>query len=173
MPKKVTPTPIQKVLTKIRPVWVARVAQELARGMEVRADATLPELDFRIRCSKGFYVRTYAHDLGQKLGCGAHLRSLRRTAIGPHEVATALPAARLTDPQAVREALLPPLAALAHLPAVQLDDAGRRAVGRGGSVHSPAPPGDGPLVLVHGDELLAIAERRDGRIQPRKVFARD
>jgi signal transduction histidine kinase len=38
MPKKVTPTPIQKVLAKIRPVWVTRVAQELARGMEVRAD---------------------------------------------------------------------------------------------------------------------------------------
>ena len=42
----------------------------------------LPELDFRIRCSKGFYVRTYAHDLGQKLGCGAHLSALRRTRSG-------------------------------------------------------------------------------------------
>ena len=41
-----------------------------------------PELDFRIRCSKGFYVRTYAHDLGQKLGCGAHLSALRRTRSG-------------------------------------------------------------------------------------------
>jgi tRNA pseudouridine55 synthase len=42
----------------------------------------LPEIDFRIRCSKGFYVRTYAHDLGQKLGCGAHLSALRRTRSG-------------------------------------------------------------------------------------------
>src|SRR3954469_591430 len=41
-----------------------------------------PELDFRIRCSKGFYVRTYAHDLGNKLGCGAHLSALRRTRSG-------------------------------------------------------------------------------------------
>ena len=41
-----------------------------------------PEIDFRIVCSKGFYVRTYAHDLGQKLGCGAHLSSLRRTRSG-------------------------------------------------------------------------------------------
>lgn len=42
----------------------------------------LPEIDFRVVCTKGFYVRTYAHDLGQKLGCGAHLSALRRTRSG-------------------------------------------------------------------------------------------
>lgn len=42
----------------------------------------LPDIDFRVVCSKGFYVRTYAHDIGQKLGCGAHLSSLRRTRSG-------------------------------------------------------------------------------------------
>jgi tRNA pseudouridine55 synthase len=42
----------------------------------------LPEIDFRVICSKGFYVRTYAHDLGQELGCGAHLCELRRTKSG-------------------------------------------------------------------------------------------
>ncbi len=42
----------------------------------------LPEIDFRVVCSKGFYVRTYAHDLGQKLGCAAHLSALRRTRSG-------------------------------------------------------------------------------------------
>jgi tRNA pseudouridine55 synthase len=42
----------------------------------------LPEIDFRVVCSKGFYVRTYAHDIGQKLGCAAHLSSLRRTRSG-------------------------------------------------------------------------------------------
>ena len=41
-----------------------------------------PEIDFRVVCSKGFYVRTYAHDIGQKLGCAAHLSSLRRTRSG-------------------------------------------------------------------------------------------
>lgn len=40
----------------------------------------LPILDIRIRCSKGTYVRTLAHDLGEKIGCGAHLSALRRTA---------------------------------------------------------------------------------------------
>lgn len=42
----------------------------------------LPEIDFIVNCSKGFYVRTYAHDIGAKLGCGAHLSALRRTRSG-------------------------------------------------------------------------------------------
>ena len=42
----------------------------------------LPEVDFRVECSKGFYVRTYAHDIGAELGCGAHLSALRRTRSG-------------------------------------------------------------------------------------------
>jgi tRNA pseudouridine55 synthase len=49
-----------------------------------------PELDFRLRCTKGTYVRTLAHDLGQKLGCGAHLTALRRTATDRLDVAQAL-----------------------------------------------------------------------------------
>jgi len=45
-----------------------------------------PEIDFVLRCTKGTYVRTVAHDLGQKIGCGAHLSSLRRTATGKFTV---------------------------------------------------------------------------------------
>ncbi|MBK1834348.1 tRNA pseudouridine(55) synthase TruB [Roseibacillus ishigakijimensis] len=41
-----------------------------------------PEVDFTVQCSKGFYVRTYAHDIGAELGCGAHLSALRRTRSG-------------------------------------------------------------------------------------------
>ena len=46
----------------------------------------LPEVDFRVICSKGFYVRTYAHDIGEELGCGAHLSALRRTKSGRFSV---------------------------------------------------------------------------------------
>ncbi len=42
----------------------------------------LPDIDFTVLCSKGFYVRTYAHDIGETLGCGAHLKNLRRTKSG-------------------------------------------------------------------------------------------
>lgn len=50
----------------------------------------LPAFDFRLRCSKGTYVRTIAHDLGQRLGCGAHLAALRRTATDRFHVSQAL-----------------------------------------------------------------------------------
>src|SRR3954467_11751426 len=46
----------------------------------------LPEIDFTVVCSKGFYVRTYANDIGDTLGCGAHLKNLRRTKSGRFSV---------------------------------------------------------------------------------------
>lgn len=49
-----------------------------------------PRIDFRLRCTKGTYVRTLAHELGAKLGCGAHLSSLRRTGSGRFSVSQAL-----------------------------------------------------------------------------------
>jgi tRNA pseudouridine55 synthase len=50
----------------------------------------VPDIDFSVLCSKGFYVRTYAHDIGEILGCGAHLKSLRRTKSGRFDVADAI-----------------------------------------------------------------------------------
>ena len=49
-----------------------------------------PEIDFTVICSKGFYVRTYAHDIGEALGCGAHLKDLRRTKSGRFDLAGAI-----------------------------------------------------------------------------------
>ncbi|MDX1419547.1 MAG: tRNA pseudouridine(55) synthase TruB [Rubricoccaceae bacterium] len=54
-------------------------------------------LDFRVDCSKGFYVRSLAHDVGEALGVGGHLAALRRTAIGPFRVEEAFPLAALAD----------------------------------------------------------------------------
>lgn len=53
------------------------------------------EIDFRVVCSKGFYVRTYAHEIGAELGCGAHLKSLRRTKSGRFNVEGAVTVAEL------------------------------------------------------------------------------
>ncbi|BCX49399.1 tRNA pseudouridine synthase B [Haloferula helveola] len=63
----------QEVKRDPRPVYVNEY--EISR-------VELPEVDFRVECSKGFYVRTYAHDIGQSLGCGAHLSALRRVRSG-------------------------------------------------------------------------------------------
>src|SRR2546429_9256824 len=57
----------------------------------------LPEIDFSVVCSKGFYVRTYAHDIGEELGCGAHLKSLRRLKSGRFDVANAITVAQIKE----------------------------------------------------------------------------
>jgi tRNA pseudouridine55 synthase len=53
-------------------------------------DIRLPEIHFEIRCSKGTYIRVIANDFGNKIGCGAVLKSLRRTEIGPYKIVDAL-----------------------------------------------------------------------------------
>ncbi len=66
------------------------------KARPVRIDAfrltafRLPEIDFEVRCSKGTYIRTLAADFGRRLGCGAHLRALRREASGDHLVKDAV-----------------------------------------------------------------------------------
>jgi tRNA pseudouridine55 synthase len=57
----------------------------------------LPEMDFRIKCSKGTYIRSIAHDFGQALGSGAHLTVLRRTKIGDFDVADAISPAQFEN----------------------------------------------------------------------------
>jgi tRNA pseudouridine55 synthase len=56
-----------------------------------------PVLAFTAACSAGTYIRSMAHDLGQALGCGAHLAALRRTSVGPYTLAEAVPLARLEE----------------------------------------------------------------------------
>src|SRR5947207_7414504 len=70
----------------------------------------LPEIDFSVLCSKGFYVRTYFHEIGESLGCGAHLKSLRRTKSGRFDVANAMSATQIKD--AAREEILSGLLSL-------------------------------------------------------------
>lgn len=65
-------------------------------GYEIK-NVELPDIEFRVVCSKGFYVRTYAFDIGESLGCGAHLRSLRRTKSGRFSVDGALTVAELQE----------------------------------------------------------------------------
>jgi len=99
---------------------LARKGQEVERALRpVRVTGwqvtriELPEIDFTVNCSKGFYVRTYAHDIGAKLGCGAHLSALRRTRSGKFTLERAVPVADLkTTP---REELLKAMVSLAEI----------------------------------------------------------
>ena len=64
----------------------------------------LPDVDFTVLCSKGFYVRTYVHDIGEVLGCGAHLKNLRRSRSGRFDVEHAMTVDRIRN--APREEIL-------------------------------------------------------------------
>lgn len=84
----------QVVERKLRPVHVYR--------HEVR-DIAMPDVGFAVECSKGFYVRTYCHDIGEILGCGGHLAALRRTRSGNFEVANALTVERIRSIESIEE----------------------------------------------------------------------
>lgn len=137
----------------------------------VRVD--LPEVEFEVECSSGTYVRAIARDVGEALGVGAHLCALRRTRVGEHEISGAIGAEALDDPVAVAGALLPPAAAVAHLPRSVLDPERAATLRHGGRVPATDAVAEAiPVALVAADgALLAIGERRGEWIHPRKVLA--
>ena len=103
---------------------------------------------FLIECSSVTYVRSLIADLGD-----AYCEELRRTRVGPFDVADA-------DPQRV----LPLADALSFLPVVRLEgDAARRA-GHGAAVEAPDGPAEGEVLLVDADGPIAIAQPRDGAV---------
>jgi tRNA pseudouridine55 synthase len=131
------------------------------------------QLRFRVHCSKGTYVRTLAEDLGQLLGCGAHLTALRRTRIGPLRLADAIPLARLEQLDAGASAtLLQPVdALLGEWPGIALDEAAAEKFAHGQKVlwRSPQP---GPLRVYCGERFLGLGEAvADGHVQPRRLLA--
>ena len=133
-----------------RPVTVSR--------FDIAATADPMVLAASVSCSSGTYVRTLAADLGHALGGGAHLRNLRRTSIGSFTLAGAHPLESLE--------ILPPAAAVQHLPAVTADAELAVAIGFGKVLPVEALPsaeGDGPWAVLdeHGT-LLAVYQRHKG-----------
>ena len=110
------------------------------------------ELVIDVRCSKGTYIRTLAEDIGEALGCGAHLTGLRRTASGPLALAAAITLAELeTLDEAARLACLQPVdTLLAEWPSMALaaDDAAKFLTGLRRRVLQP----DMPALRVYGPE---------------------
>ena len=104
-----------------------REAREVTIHALALTQSALPdtnEFTFRVTCSKGTYVRTLAEDIGEALGCGAHLRGLRRTAVGPLTLDGAVTLEDLSAlDHAQRVAKLAPVDALLKtLPAIMLDE---------------------------------------------------
>lgn len=131
----------------------------------------LPDVRFRVACSSGTYVRALARDLGEALGVGAHLTALRRTRVGHFRVEDALPVAALGEADAVAERAVAPLAALAHLPTVSVDEEAARRLAQGQRLRLADGSPSGLVAVEAGGGLLAVAEVAGGLVRPRKVFA--
>ena len=124
-----------------------------------------PDATFEATVSRGTYLRALGRDWGERLGVGAHLVALRRLAIGPLRVESAVQLGELT----AGTPLLTPRQILAHLPAIELDIAAQRDVAHGRPIHYESE--DAPWVaLVAGERLLAVARTEGEWLRPTVVL---
>ncbi len=131
-----------------------------------------PTVDLRVTCSAGTYIRSLAHDLGESLGCGAHLAGLRRTAIGDFGVETAVPLPDLTLDN-LNDYLLSPDTAVSHFPRLTLSGEEAQKWQQGMRVtQQPDQPIDHELVRTYDENgrFLGISTAQAGHWQPKKVF---
>ncbi|OQA33263.1 MAG: tRNA pseudouridine synthase B [Betaproteobacteria bacterium ADurb.Bin341] len=127
----------------------------------------------RVACSKGTYIRTLAIDLGEALGCGAHLIGLRRTEVGRLRLEQAVTLEKLAGlEESERGAyLLAPDALLQDLPRVDLDDAAQERFLHGNPVLPPAGL-SGRCRVYSSTHLLGLGEvRQDAKLWPKRLVA--
>lgn len=163
-----------------RPLYeYARAGIEIerpARKVTIRAldliECDLPRVVLDVQSTAGTYIRTLAQDIGAALGCGAHLTALTRTAAGGFslEHAHALTALEALEASERPSWLQPADYLVAHLPAVQLDEADAASLCQGRSVgHSGADTG---LMRVYTttNRFLGLAHADDGQLVPRRLI---
>lgn len=93
-----------------------------------------PEYTIRVSCSKGTYIRTLCHDIGQALGCGAVMQSLKRTKVGDFRVEDAYPLSvlqQLADEGKLEEVICPVEKMFEDLPAIRVSETGYKALSNG------------------------------------------
>jgi tRNA pseudouridine55 synthase len=134
------------------------------------------ELDIRVHCSKGTYIRTLAEDIGAALGCGAHLSALRRTLAGPFRLEGAVTMeqiqAKLAEGDAAMDSLLQPMeSALADWPMVKLSENAAYYLGQGQAVLIPQAPTRGFVRLFReGQGFIGVGNiLDDGRVAPKRL----
>jgi tRNA pseudouridine55 synthase len=136
--------------------------------------AAFPDFEIEVNCSKGTYVRTLAEDIGQALGCGAHLSGLVRTRIGAFDLSEAHSPEMLggSSPEERDRLLLPADRILTAYPRVLLDPAEARRFSQGQPVVGSATSHG--LVRVYGDggaRFLGTGWSETGGLRPRRLLA--
>jgi len=156
-------------------VEVERRPREVTVHSITLESLALPDFTIRVRCGKGFYVRTLAADLGAALGPGGALATLVRTRVGPYRLEDAVTweaVIQARDGGALWPRLLPPDSALEALAAARLSPDAARAFVNGQSVTDAGPPGS---VRVYGPDgaFLGIGARRGALIKPERLLHAD
>jgi tRNA pseudouridine55 synthase len=142
------------------------------RSLEL-VECAPPRVVLDVQCSAGTYIRTLAQDIGAALGCGAHLTALTRLGSGGFrlEQAHSLVELEALDAPQRHALLLPADCLVAHLPAVQLDDAEAEALRQGRSIaHATPAPG---LVRAYTDagSFIGLVNAASEQLVPRRLIA--
>ena len=168
---------------------LARAGKEVerkGRPVEIHSieilSVSLPEITFRVACSKGTYIRTLCHDIGQMLGCGGTMKSLKRTRVGIFTIDGALKLSQLEELAAqgrLEEKVIPVEAMFTELPALTVKDAFARLIENGnafypGQAEESVRTPDGGQVRVYDRKgrfygIYAFSEEKE-RYQPVKMF---
>jgi len=134
-------------------------------------------LSLAVHCSKGTYIRTLAEDIGQALGCGAHISALQRVGVGHYSDMIDLATLELTAPQglaALDKLLLPLEDVLVGWPIITLSKETEYYIRQGQPVQIPHAPTEGLVKLMFNNRLLGIGEiLEDGRLAPKRLLLRE
>ena len=172
--KKIAGVPAYKLARKNKEVALQPVQVEI-KEFEI-LDTTANQATFRARVASGTYIRSVAHAMGQKLGCGAHLASLRRTSVAEFAIEDAhtLPALETAMQQGIAESLfVHPRKLIPGLPSVTATEESAALIRSGRAVNLPEMSRAPQVKVFYGQgELIAIATRIAGTLfHPKIVFS--
>jgi tRNA pseudouridine55 synthase len=136
-------------------------------------------LQLEVQCSKGTYVRTLVEDIGELLGCGAHVSALRRSVVLPYNEIKMYTLAALEEAHkqfgadALTQYLLPLETSVQTLPAIKLSNTAAFYIKTGQPVMTTHFPAQGLVrIFSHQDEFMGVGEiLEDGRVAPRRLVA--
>lgn len=131
-------------------------------------------VEFYVACSKGTYVRTLAEDIGEVLGCGAHLTMLRRCEVAPYDAEKMLTLEQLEalaeqSTDVLDQQLMPSDTALSDWPKMELDDKQAEDIKQGRALSAPDLAKGWYRLMYHG-ELLALAEKADRGLRSKRLL---
>ncbi|HTS37944.1 MAG TPA: tRNA pseudouridine(55) synthase TruB [Candidatus Solibacter sp.] len=169
--KKIRGVPAYKLARKQQPVALKSVKVEI-KELEILAIAG-DRASFRARVASGTYMRSVAHEMGQRLGCGAHLETLRRTAVAEFRLEDARTLEQVSEHAAngsLDEVFVHPRKLLPQFPTVTADEATAARIRSGRTVNLPELSRARQVKVFFGQrELLAIATRVAGTLFHPKI----